>query len=87
MLSEQSEAFVNFPNWLKFMYSEKATKFCEISTVDLSYVVLVKSTVEIAQNFVASSEYMNFNDKTKRDIFFKTCSLLRISFQNVVKTH
>ena len=23
---------------LKFIYSEKATKFCEISTVDLSYV-------------------------------------------------
>ena len=26
-------------NWvLKFIYSEKATKFCEISTIDLSYV-------------------------------------------------
>ena len=46
---------------LKFIYSEKATKFCEISTVDLSYVVPVKSTVEISQNFVAFSEYMNFN--------------------------
>ena len=45
---------------LKFIYSEKATKFCEISTVDLSYVVMVKSTVEILQNFVAFSEYMNF---------------------------
>ena len=39
---------------LKFIYSEKATKFSEISTVDLSYVVPVKSIVEI-------SEYMNFN--------------------------
>ena len=38
----------------------KATKFCEISTVDLSYGVPVKSTVEISQNFVAFSEYMNF---------------------------
>ena len=28
-------------NFLKFMYSEKATKVCEISTVDLSYVVTV----------------------------------------------
>ena len=46
---------------LKFIYSEKATKFCKISTVDLSYVVSVKSTVEISQNFVAFSEYMNFN--------------------------
>ena len=33
---------------------------CEISTVDLSYVVPVKSTEEISQNFVAFSEYMNF---------------------------
>ena len=48
---------------LKFIYPEKATKFCEISTVDLSYVVMVKSTVEISQNFVAFSEYMNFNWK------------------------
>ena len=45
---------------IKFIYSEKATKFCEISTVDLFYVVTVKSTVEISQNFVAFSEYMNF---------------------------
>ena len=45
---------------LEFMYSEKATKFCEISTVDLSYVVVtVKSMVEISQNFVTFSEYMN----------------------------
>ena len=48
---------------LKFIYSEKATKFCEISTLDLSYdsyVVTVKSTVHILQNFVVFSEYMNF---------------------------
>ena len=44
---------------LKFIYSEKATKFCEISTLTLSYVVPVKSKVEISQNF-AASEYMNF---------------------------
>ena len=37
---------------LKFIYSEKATKFCEIFTKDLSYAVTVKSTVEISQNFV-----------------------------------
>ena len=34
----------------------------EISTVDLFYVVPVKSTVEISQNFVAFSEYMNFTE-------------------------
>ena len=45
---------------LKFIYSEKATKFWEISTVDLSYVVPVKSTVEISQNFVAFPTYINF---------------------------
>ena len=46
---------------LKFIYSEKATKFCKISTLLLSYVVTVKSKVEIFQNFVAFSEYINFN--------------------------
>ena len=59
--------------FLKFIYSENATKFCEISTVDLSYVVTVKSTVEISQNFVAFSEYMNF---IKLDIFLKSKILL-----------
>ena len=43
------------------VYSEKVTKFFEISAVDLSYVVTVKSTVEILQNFVAFLEYKNFN--------------------------
>ena len=28
---------------LKFIYSEKATNFCEISTVDLSYVITVSN--------------------------------------------
>ena len=45
---------------VKFIYSEKATKFWEIFTLLLSYVVLVKSKVKISQNFVAFSEYMNF---------------------------
>ena len=44
----------------KFIYSEKTTKFCEIFTLLLSYVVPVKSKVKISQNFVAFSEYMNF---------------------------
>ena len=48
---------------IKLIYLEKTTKFCKISTVDLSYVVPVKSMVEISQNFVAFSEYMNFNFK------------------------
>ena len=45
---------------VKFIYSEKATKFCEISTVDLTGTTQDKSTVEISQNFVAFSECMNF---------------------------
>ena len=49
------------PSSIKSIYSEKATQFCEISTVDLSYVVTFKSMVEISQNFVAfSGEYMDF---------------------------
>ena len=44
---------------LKFIYSEKATKFYKISTFLLSYVVPVKSKVETSQNFVAFTEYMN----------------------------
>ena len=45
---------------VNFIYSEKATNYCEISNIDLSYIVTVKSRVEILQNFVAISEYMNF---------------------------
>ena len=48
-------------NPIKFIYSEKATKFCEISTLLLTVCTVVKSKVEILQNFVAFSEYMNFN--------------------------
>ena len=39
--------------FLKFIYSELATKICEISTF--------KSKEEISNNFVAFSEYMSFN--------------------------
>ena len=39
---------------IKFIYSEKATKFCEISTLLLSYVVPVKCKVEISLIFLHS---------------------------------
>ena len=45
---------------LKFIYSEKATKFCEIFPLLLTTVHTVKSKGKISQNFVAFSEYMNF---------------------------
>ena len=48
---------------LKFMYSEKAKKFCEIFTLLLPYEVPVKSKAKILQNFLAFSEYMNFKRK------------------------
>ena len=45
--------------FLKFIYSEKATKFYEIAkSFDLCTVV--KSKGKISQNFEAFSEYMNF---------------------------
>ena len=49
---------------LQFIYSEKATKFCEISTLLLSVCTVDKSKVEISQNFVAFSEYTNFKKWT-----------------------
>ena len=39
---------------------EGHTNFAKSQTLNLSYVVMVKSTVEILQKFVAFSEYMNF---------------------------
>ena len=45
---------------IKFIYSEKATKFCEIFPLLLTAVHTVKSKGKIFQNFVAFSEHMNF---------------------------
>ena len=42
------------------MYSEKATKFCEIFPLLLTACTVVKSKGKILQNFVAFSEHMNF---------------------------
>ena len=50
---------------LKFIYSEKATKFFEISTLLLTTVHTVKSKVKISQNFEAFSKYMNFKENIK----------------------
>ena len=62
-LKESFNVSKNKNELLKFIYSENATNFCEISTVDLSYVVTVKSSVKILENFVAFSEDMNFKDQ------------------------
>ena len=50
---------------VKFVYSEKATKFYKITTLLLSTVHTDKSRVEILQNFVAFSEYTNFIESNK----------------------
>ena len=47
---------------VKFMYSKKATKFCEIFPLLLTVCTVVKSKGKTSQNFVAFSEYMNFNN-------------------------
>ena len=57
---------------LKFIYSEKATKFCEIFPLLLTTVHTVKSKGNISQNFVAFSEYIHFTKEvqlaTSKDI-------------------
>ena len=45
---------------LKFIYSEKATKFYEIFTLLLNGTTYDKTKVKIAQTFVVFSEYMEF---------------------------
>ena len=65
---------------VKFIYSEKATKFCEITTLLLSFVVPVKSKVEISQNFVAFSEYMNFT--IPGELVGYLCPSVYVGFKN-----
>ena len=48
---------------LKFIYSEKTTKFCKIFPLLSTVCTVVKSKEKISQNFVAFSEYMNFNNR------------------------
>ena len=70
LFEKMYDGFLLFIRWKKYKRENicckvhifwGATNFCEISTVDLSYVVTVKFTLEISQTFVAFSEYMNFN--------------------------
>ena len=65
---------------LKFIYSEKAAKFCEISTLLFTGTTKDKSKLEILQNFVAFLEYMNF---TKIQLFKK----ILLSWWFLFKSH
>ena len=58
--------FAVLRSYIKFIYSEKATKIFEIFTLLLSYLVPVKSKVKISQNCVAFSEYINFNSTNEQ---------------------
>ena len=51
-------SFFSFSKLLKLIYSEKATQFCEIFTLFLSYVVPVKSKVKISQKFLWPSQHI-----------------------------
>ena len=78
--------------WLiKFIYSEKATNFCKISTVDLSDVVTIKYMVEISQNLVAFSEYMNFKflylGSKKGNVLIKTKKYIYRSRKKLFQIH
>ena len=58
-------AYLVFTYWLwddflKFIYSEKATKFCQFFPLLLTVCTVVKSKGKIWQNFVAFLEYMSF---------------------------
>ena len=86
-----------FFSLLKFIYSEKATKFCEIFLLLLTAVHTVKSKGKISQNFVAFSEYMNFNDLQPKigmgkffgrnlDIFYETLILSKIKVSRFFRT-
>ena len=65
---------------LKFIYSKKATKFCKISTNYLSYLLPVKWLVEILQNFVAFSEYINFKSGQKWCVY----SYMKSQFRSTI---
>ena len=47
--------------WYSLSFVRRTQFFWEITNLDLSYAVPVKCMVEISQNFVAFSEYVNFN--------------------------
>ena len=67
LLNNKKRTTLHYFLLLKYVYSEKATKFYEIFALLLSTVHTNKSKVKISQNFVAFSDYMNFN-KSKRSV-------------------
>ena len=68
-------------SFLKFIYSEKATKFWEISTLNLTACTVVKFKVKISQKVLAFSEYIKFN---KDGRLFTTLSFTFFTFVDMV---
>ena len=60
MYFKENDIFHTFKYFVKFIYSEKATKVCKIFPLLLTVCTVVKSKRKISQNFMAFSEYMNF---------------------------
>ena len=58
-ITDSCQPQIALPTLVKFIYSEKATKFCDIVPLLLIGTTLDKSKGKISQNFLAS-EYMNF---------------------------
>ena len=52
-----------YKKMIKFIYSDKATKFCEIFTLLLTVCTVIKSKVKILQHFVAFLEYIKYKMK------------------------
>ena len=74
--------FFYFDIPLKFIYSKKATKFCEIFALLLTVCTVVKSKVKISQNFVAFSEYMNFTfEQEKSNKLFWNFNITTSSYE------
>ena len=72
---------------IKFIYSKKATKFSEIFPLLLTAVHTVKSKGKISQNFVAFSEYMNFDrSRYHKNVFLFGIELLKISHKQLSKS-
>ena len=75
-----SGKYFNICLLVKFIYSEKVTKFWKIFTLQLTVCTVVKSKVKISQNFVAFSEYMNFNTWTGLSNFEGRISSYYVSY-------
>ena len=63
---------------IKSIYYGKATKFCEIFTLLLTFTTHYKSKVKIFQHFVAFSEYINFTKMILVLLFEKIVSVFKI---------